>query len=262
MNADQVGLALHGVVQAKLGKVAVAGVHIVQVDVFHGQSDHLLGGDVLLRQQEQSAVAHEVLHVVYTEHGLHGDLLIAQVIVSVDDVGKAHHLGHVLVETGKLVQHLSFCHRKSALPGLFRYLERAGAEEGVEIGQHLVLKRHEESLVGLLYGDVSAVLRHALDGHALGILGNVDVAIGNRLHLHLGEGDLVTLSHGAALETAVHAGLVGNQLRAGSLADRTHNAHDVAQCVPVVSKAGHEIHLTGGSGKLGRSCYVSFRSHK
>ena len=262
MDADQIGLALHGVVQAQLGKVAVAGVHIVQVDVFHGQSNHLLGGDVLLRQQEQSAVAHEVLHVVDAEHGLHGDLLVAQVIVSVDDVGKAHNLGHVLVQTGKLVQHLALSHGQSALPRLLGHLQSAGTEEGVEVGQDLVLQGHEESLVSLLHGNISAVLCHALDGHALGILVNVDIAIGNRLHLHLGEGDLVTLSHSAALETAVHAGLVGNQLRAGGLADGPHDAQDVPQCVPVISEAGHEIHLTGGSGKLRGSCYVSFRSHK
>ena len=262
MNADQVGFTLHGVIQAELGKIAVAGIDIVQVDVFHRKRNHLVRGDVLLRQQDQRAVAEEILNVVDAEHCLHRDFLVAEIAVRIEDVGKADDLGHVLVKTGELVQHLALCHRKSTLPRLLRQLQRAGAEEGVEIGQHLILQRNKERLVGLFNRNVRAVFRNAFQRHALGILRNLNVVVCHRLDLHFRERNLVALCDSAALEAAVNACLIGNKLRAGCLADRTHNAENRPQRVPVVSEPGDEIHLTCGGGKLSGSSYVSLCSHK
>ena len=263
MNADQVGFALDGVVQPHLAKVAVAGVDVVQVDVFHRSCDNLVLRDVLGRQEEKSAVAEEIFDVVHTEGSLHGDILVAEIIVSVKDVGKAHNLGHVLVHARELLKHLCLAHGERSLPALFAgYFQRAGSEESVKVGQNLRLQGVDERLVGLFNGDFRAVLGDALNADALGVLGNLDVAVGRGRNLELGERDFLALTHARTTrESAVNRRLVRDQLRAGGLADRAHDAHDLSQRIPVVGKAGNKINLSRFGGKLRGGRQSSFSSH-
>ena len=262
MDADQVRLALHGVVQAQLGKIAVAGVDVVQIDVLHGQCNHPAPGNVLFGQQEQGGISKEILHVGQAESGLHGDFLFPQVVIQVKQVGKAHDLGHVLVHLRELVQHIALCQRQRLLEGGRRHGQGAGVQESVKVTQNLVLQGDQERIVRLFHRHLSAVIGYALNSHALRVLCHLDIAVGHRLHLHLGKGDLFALAHGrAALQSAVNAGLVGYQLRAGCLADGPHNAQDGAQRVPVVVEPGNEIHLAGGNVKLRRFGQILFCSH-
>ena len=262
MDADQVGFALNSVVQAQLGKVAVTGVNIVEVDVLHRQRNNRALCNVLVRQQEQGAVAKEVLHVVQAENGLHGNFFVAQIVVSVQNVGKTNDLGNVLVHTRKLVQHLALRHSKRPLPCGLAQRQSAGAQEGIKLTQNLILESHQKSIVGLFHGHVSAVLGNGFQCYALGVLGDLDISVGDRLHLHFGERNLVTLGNrSAALQRTVNAGFVRHQLSARCLADRAHNAHNVAQRVPVVRESRYKIDLADGGRKLTGSGHIVFSSH-
>src|SRR5699024_4932627 len=118
----QVGFALYGVVQAQPRELAVAGVGVVQIDVLRRGGDHGVARDGGLAghaggQQEQGRIAHKVLDIVDTELGLHGDVRRAQVVVGVQDVGKAHNGGDVLRHARKLVQHFALRLGQGGLPG-------------------------------------------------------------------------------------------------------------------------------------------------
>ena len=263
MNADQVSFALDGVVQPQLAEVAVAGVDVVQVDVFHRGGDDLVLRDVLSRQKEKSAIAEEVLDVAHAEGGLHGNILVAEVIISVKDVGKAHNLGHVLIHARELLKYLRLAHGKRALPARFTsHFQRASAEESVKVGQNLRLQGVDERLIGLFNGDFRAVLGDALNADALGVLGDFDIAVGRGCNFELGERDFLALAHArTARKSAVNRRLVRDQLRSGGLANRAHDAHDLTQSVPVVGETGNKINLSRFGGKLRGGRQSSFSSH-
>ena len=111
-------------------------------------------------------------------------------------------------------------------------------------------------------GNICAVLGDCFNGYAFSILGNLNVAIGFGLDLHLGQRNLIAFGNGrTASQSAVNSGLIGYQLRTGGLADRAHNAHDGAQRVPVLAKAGDKVNLAGVDSNLGGGSQVSFCSH-
>nr|DAS59598.1 MAG TPA: hypothetical protein [Caudoviricetes sp.] len=262
MHTNQVGFALDGIVQAQLGEIAVGGVDVVQVDVLHRDGNDLVAGDVFCGKQEQSGITHEILNIGQAECGLRGDFLVAQIAVEVQNVGKADNLGNITIHAGKLVQHVALCQSKALLPSGSSYSQRASVQEGVEVAQNLVLQGDKERLVGLFNGNICAVLGDCLNGYALGILGNLNVAVGFGRDLHLGQRNLIALSNGrTASQSAVNSGLIGDQLRAGGLADGAHNAHDGAQRVPVLAKAGDKVNLPGIDSNLGSGSQVRFCSH-
>ena len=145
MEPDQVSFALHSVVQTKTGKLAVAGIGVVQVDILHGGGNHRVprNGGVAGnsgRQQEQGGISHKVLDVVDAKLGLHGDVRRTQVIVSIQDIRKSDDRGHVLRHTGELIQHLALGFGESRLPSGSGPRQRSGIQEGVEIAQHHILE--------------------------------------------------------------------------------------------------------------------------
>nr|DAT48934.1 MAG TPA: hypothetical protein [Caudoviricetes sp.]DAV62342.1 MAG TPA: hypothetical protein [Caudoviricetes sp.] len=263
MVAQQVGLTGDGVVCAHGGIVPVCGIHVVQVDVLHGNGNHLLLLDVSIGQKEEGAVTEEVLDVVQAELGLNGDLLVAQVVVKVHDVGKAHDLGYIQIVVGKALQDCALCDSQSTLPGLLGAHQLAGLEEGVKVGQNFLLQLIAERSIGALHGHSRAVLGDGFDRNGLCPLAELDVVIGHRLDLGLGQRDVFAFTHGgAALQAAVNGCLVGDQFGARCLADGAHDAQNGAQSVPVLLELGNKIHLAnrgsdlGSSGKIFGCCHV------
>ena len=204
MEPDQVGLTLSGVVQAQPGKLAVAWIDVVQVDILHRSCQHRIPGNAGVsgnggREQEQGRVAHKILDVIDTKLRLYGDVSSTQVVVSVQDVGKAHNLGHVLCHTCELVQNLALSLGQSGLPGGGGAGQRTGVQEGVEVTQHHVLELSQERIVGLLHGDLRAVLVHVLNRNSFGVLLNGDVILLGLYDGGLGIGDHLTGAHFAIL---------------------------------------------------------------
>nr|DAH34239.1 MAG TPA: hypothetical protein [Caudoviricetes sp.] len=238
VEADQGSFAAHGVSQAQAGELA-RGVNIVQVNVLNGGCNDLVAGNLSCGQQEQGAIAHKVFDVGQAESVLHGHLRTAQIVVSVENVGKTNHLGHVLLDGRKFVQHLALCLSQRCLPRSGLAGQAAGVQEGVEFCHHLVLQLGEESIVRLLYGDCRAVLVHIFDGHGFCVLLQGDIFFGGLGDSGLAIGDYSTGGHSAALQR--NAGGVRHQSGARLLADGPHDAVDFPQCVPVVCKAGHKV---------------------
>nr|DAE28090.1 MAG TPA: hypothetical protein [Siphoviridae sp. ctkfT29] len=238
VEADQGSFTAHGVSQAQAGELA-RGVNIVQVNVLNGGCNDLVAGNLSCGQQEQGGVAHKVLDVGQAESVLHGHLSAAQIVVSIQDVRKADNFGYILLDGGKLVQHLALSLRQSGLPGGSLAGQAAGVQEGVELGHHLVLQLCQESVIGLLYGDCRAVLVHVLDGHGFCVLLQGDIFFRGLGDSGLAIGDYSTGGHSAALQR--NASGVRHQSGARLLADGPHDAVDFAQCVPVVGKAGYKV---------------------
>src|SRR5699024_1249628 len=182
--------------------------------------------------------------VVNTKLGLHSDVRSAQVIIGIQDIGKAHNLGHVLSHACKLVQHLALCLGQSGLPGGGGASQRTSVQEGVKVTKHHILQAGQEGVVALFHSDSSAVLVHVLNGHSLGVF--LD---GQIVFLGGGDGGFAVGDHLTGTDVAGfqrHAGGIRNQLGAGRLADGAHDAQNLAQGVPVVVEPGDEVYLPGG----------------
>ena len=247
MEADQVGLALGSVLKAELGKLRIAGIDVVQINVFHRGSNHRTTGDKGRGQQEQSAIAEEVLDIGQTEAGLHGNIGSAEIIVSVQNVCKADNGGHVLLHGRKLVKYKALRLCKSILPSgdgnALRGSQSAGVEERVEFGQDSVLKLGQERIIRLLNGNLSAVLVHVLNGDGFRVLVDVQVSLGSLGDSSLGIRDNLAGANIAGFQR--HRSGIGNQRSPRRLADRSRNAEDVSQRGPVIAKSGYKIDLAG-----------------
>ena len=244
METNQVSLALNGVVQAQAGKLAIAGIHIVQVNVFHGGSNNLIPGDLRRRQQEQGGIAHEIFDVVDAELGLYGDVCSTQIVIGIQNVGKTYHLGDILLDSGKLVQNLALSLGKRILPGGGGLGQAAGVQEGVELTHDNILELCQECVIGLFYGDFRAVLVHIFDGYGFRVLLNRQVRL-CRLHDGgLAVGDNLAGVNRAALQ--VNTGGVRHQRRTGGLSDRASDAQNISQRLPVVIKPGNKVDLARG----------------
>nr|DAH19609.1 MAG TPA: hypothetical protein [Caudoviricetes sp.] len=247
VEADQGSFAAHGISQSQARELT-RGVNIIQVNVLDGGCNDLVAGNMSCGQQEQGAVAHEVLDVGQTEGVLHGNLRTAQIVVSVQDVRKTDNFGHILLDGGKLVQHLALSLRQSGLPRSGLAGQTAGVQEGVKFAHHLVLQLGEESIIGLLHGDCRAVLVHIFDGHGLSILLQGDVILHGLCDGGLAVRDYSTGRHFATLQC--HAGGIRHQRGTCLLANGPHDAVDVTQRLPVVGEAGHKVQLAGSHASV------------
>ena len=248
MEANQVGLALYRIIQTQPGKLAVARVGIIQVDILHRGGDHSVPRNGCIagnssRKQEQSGIPHKVLDIVDAELGLDSNVRRAQVVIGVQDVGKSNNRCDILRHNRKLVQNLALGLCKGGLPGGCGAGERTRVQEGVEVPQHHVLELSEKSVVALFHGDLRAILVHVLDGNGLGILLDGQFCLGGLCDGRLAVRDDLASAHVAVLQGYVSG--IRDQLRAGGLADRTHDAQDGAQRFPVIIESGDKIHLAG-----------------
>ena len=244
MEADQIGFSVGGVHQASAGEVAIAGINVIQVDVLGGRGDHATAGDFIFGQQEQRAVAHEILYIVKAELVLNGDVGRADILVHVQDVGEAHNRGGGAVHLLKLVFDAPLGHRQRHLIGGLGGGQGTFVQVGVEAIGNQRLQLIQEFVVCLLNGVIIAVIMDRLDGNSLGVLFNGKFRVVLFLDSKFGIRDGFALADGAGLQRALS--ILGFQHRAGGLTDGAHNAHDLAQMFPVSGKTGYEIDLTRG----------------
>nr|DAJ65734.1 MAG TPA: hypothetical protein [Caudoviricetes sp.] len=260
VEADEVAcLARSGVDQTGLGKVAVGGVNIVQDDVVHRGCDDLSTRDLAAGKQEDGVVAHEVFDVLETELVLNGDVGRAQVLVHIQNVGEAHDAGDGAVHVLELVLNTTLCHRQSHLEGLGGTFQGAGVQVLVEAVGDVCGQLVQELVIGLLNGDIVAILLDGFQRDGFGELFDSNVSIGLFFDGELAVGDFLALSNSAALKRTL--GVLALEGSAGLHPNGAHDAHDVAQMLPVALEAGDEVDFSGVDGNVGSYDKIFFCCH-
>nr|DAH87006.1 MAG TPA: hypothetical protein [Caudoviricetes sp.] len=260
VEADEVAcLSRSGVDQTGLGKVAVGGVNIVQDDVVHRGCDDLSTRDFAAGKQEDGVVTHEVLDVLEAELVLDGDVGRAQVLVHIQNVGEAHDAGDGAVHVFELVLNAALCHRQSHLEGLGGAFQGAGVQVLVEAVGDVRGQLVQELVIGLLNGDIVAVLLDGFQRDGFGELFDSNVSIGFFFDGELAVGDLLALSNSADLKRTL--GVLALEGSAGLHPNGAHDAHDVAQMLPVALEAGDEVDFSGVDGNVGSYDKVFFCCH-
>ena len=269
MVTDEVSLAHGGIHQAELCKIAVAGIDVVQIDVFHGESDNGSLCNVGIGEKEQRGVAHEVLDVGDAKSSLDSDACTAKILVSIQHIGKANDVGHRLAHLIELVDDSTTGHGKRHLPGGLDAGQSAGVQESIEPGQDLRGQLITERLVGLFDGDLSTVFFDVLDGRSFRIFLDSEV-----FHRGLYDSGLAVRDDLAGIDVSAfqgNGGLVAHQLGAGSLSDGTHDAEDLPQRIPVQVENADKVLLSGryvginvgqGITRIGKGLNISRRHIK
>ena len=259
MEADQIRLALGGVDKASTGEIAVAGVDIVEVDVFNRGGDDAAARDFGFGQQEERAVAHKILDVVKAELILHGDVRRAEVLVHIENVGEADSLRSGAVHLLELVFDAALGHRERHLIRSFAGSERAGVQVLVKASGHFGLQLKEELVVGHLHSVFVAVILDGFKGDGLCVLFDGDFRIGLFLHGEVAIRDRLAFADLPALQRAF--GVLAFEDGAGLLADGTHDAEDFAQMLPIFGKAGNKVNFARGDGDISGFDEVGGCSH-
>nr|DAF30263.1 MAG TPA: hypothetical protein [Caudoviricetes sp.] len=260
VEADEVAcLACGPVDQTCAGKLAIRRIHIVHDDVVYRGGNNLSLRDLTVGQQEDGVVAHEILDVLEAELVLHGDIGIAQIVVHVHHVDKANNAGHGAMHGLELVLYraLGMCQRH--LEGLGSALQGAGVQELVELIRYQSGQVVQELIIGLLHGDIVAVILDRLKGDRLAVLVDGDLAVLLLLDGVLAERDLFALAHGAALQGALC--ILALEHGARLHPDRAHDAQNGAQMVPVALETGHKVDFTRGYGDIGGHGDIFFCCH-